>query len=434
MDGFSLSTLFIVLGILLLISAFFSGAETGLMSVNRYKLRHLSQSGHRGALRVSRLLEQPDRLIGLILIGNNLVNIAASAVATLIGLRLYGDYGILIATVSLTIIILIFSEVTPKTIAALRPERIAFPSAYLLQPLLKLFYPLVATVNFITNNIIRLLGIDTKEGSKDSLTAEELRTVVHEASAMIPSRHQEMLLSILDLEKVTVDDIMIPRSEIHAIDIQADWPIIARQIMSMPSTIVLLFRGEIDDAIGFLHARDILQLVAKNNDAPDKPALVRAVREIYFIPEGTPLNVQLIKFQQNKERIGLVVDEYGDIQGLVTLEDILEEIVGDFTTTMSSVQHEHVTLENDGGLLIEGTANLRDLNKDFKLNFPTDGPKTMNGLLTEILGDLPDNPMCLKIDDYFIEIREVSDSIIKLVRLLPPSRKKQKFLTKKQSS
>src|SRR5690554_323923 len=275
-----------------------------MMSVNRYKLRHLSQSGHKAANRVTYLLDRPDRLIGLILIGNNLVNIAASAVATVIGMRLYGDFGILIATIALTLIILIFSEVTPKTIAALRPERVAFPSSFILKPMLKVFYPLVATVNFITNNLLRLLRIDPNGTGKDSLSAEELRTVVHEAGSMIPSRHQEMLLSILDLEKVTVDDIMIPRNEITTIDINADWQHIIRALMNMQNTLILLYRGEIDDAIGFLHARDILRLIPKIEDEPDKPSLVRAVRDIYYIPEGTPLSVQLIKFQQNKERIG----------------------------------------------------------------------------------------------------------------------------------
>lgn len=426
MDELSLSTLFIILGVLVFISAFFSGSETGMMSVNRYKLRHLSQSGHKAAKRVSYLLDRPDRLIGLILIGNNLVNIAASAVATVIGMRIYGDYGILIATIALTLIILIFSEVTPKTIAALRPERVAFPSSIILKPMLRIFYPLVAAVNFITNNLMRLLGIDPTGTGKDSLSAEELRTVVHEAGSLIPSRHQDMLLSILDLEKVTVDDIMIPRNEINAIDINAEWSYISRQLTNMQSTLVLLYRGEIDDAIGFLHARDVLQLVTRNPDEPDKPSLVRAVREIYFIPESTPLSVQLIKFQQNKERIGLVVDEYGDIQGLVTLEDILEEIVGDFTTTMTGQATETLRRDADGSVVIEGTANLRELNKELKLNFPTDGPKTLNGLLTEIIGDIPDNPMCIKVDDHAVEILEVSNSVIKSVRLLPKLRKKTK--------
>lgn len=430
MDELPLSTLFIALGVLLLISGYFSGSETGMMSVNRYKLRHDAQSGHKGAKRVSFLLDRPDRLIGLILIGNNLVNIAASAIATIIGMRLYGDYGIAIATIVLTLLILIFAEVTPKTIAALHPERVAYPSSLLLKPLLKVLYPVVAAVNFITNNMMRLMGIRPDRANRDSLSAEELRTVVHEAGSMIPSRHQDMLLSILDLEKVTVDDIMIPRHEITAIDINAEWSHITRALMNMQNTLVLLYRGEIDDAIGFLHARDILRLISRMEDEPDKPSLVRAVRDIYFIPEGTPLSVQLIKFQQNRERIGLVVDEYGDIQGLVTLEDILEEIVGDFTTTIAGHGGDNIKREDDGSIIVEGTANLRELNKELQFNFPTDGPKTLNGLLTEYIGDIPENPLCVRIAGHAIEILEVSDSVIKRVRLLAKTRKKVKAKTK----
>ncbi len=396
------------------------------MSVNRYKLRHLAQSGNKSAKRVVQMLERPDRLIGLILIGNNLVNIAASAIATIIGLRLYGDYGIAIATLVLTLVILIFAEVTPKTIAALHPERVAFPSSFVLNPLMKIFYPLVAAVNFITNNIMRLMGINPNAAKKDTLTAEELRTVVHEAGSLIPSRHQEMLISILDLEKVTVDDIMIPRNEIAAIDINDDLPLIIKQLSNMQHTLVLLYRAEIDDAIGFLHARDMLRLLTRHHAEPDKASLVRAARDIYFIPEGTALSVQLIKFQHNRERIGLVVDEYGDIQGLVTLEDLLEEIVGDFTTTIGGQPHEHVTRLADGNFLVEGTVNLRDLNKELKINLPIDGPKTLNGLIIEEFGDIPENPMCVKINGYGIEILEVTDNRVEKVRIQPKPKRKRK--------
>lgn len=397
------------------------------MSVNRYKLRHLAQSGNKAARRVANMLERPDRLIGLILIGNNLVNIAASAIATLIGLRLYGDYGIAIATLVLTFVILIFAEVTPKTFAALHPERVAFPSSVILNPLLKVFHPLVAAVNFITNNIMRMLGINPAVASKDTLTSEELRSIVHEAGSLIPSRHQEMLLSILDLEKVTVDDIMIPRNEIAAIDINDDLNVILKSLNNMQHTLVLLYRGEIDDAIGFLHARDMLRLLTKHQAEPDKASLVRAARDIYFIPEGTPLSVQLVKFQTNKERIGLVVDEYGDIQGLVTLEDLLEEIVGDFTTTIGGQPHEHVKKQADGSFLVEGTVNLRDLNKEIKINLPTDGPKTLNGLIIERFGDIPENPMCMNISGYGIEILEVTDNRVERVLIRPKAKRRRKL-------
>lgn len=428
MNTLSLGTLFFILGVLLVLSAFFSGSETGMMSVNRYKLKHLSQHGHRGAQRVQALLQQPDRLIGLILIGNNLVNIAASAVATVIGLKLYGDYGILIATVALTLMILVFSEITPKTIAALNPERIAYPSAIVLKYLMYFFNPLVIAVNSITNILVKLFGVDASHlANKDHLSTDELRTIVHDAGSMIPSRYQEMLLSILDLEKVTVDDIMIPRNEINAIDIHADWDLINRQLMSMQNTLTLLYRGEIDDAIGFLHARDILHLMTKYHEDLDKPALVRAVREIYYIPEGTPLSVQLVKFQENRERIGLVVDEYGDIQGLVTLEDILEEIVGDFTTNITGQDDTGLMIHEDSTITVEGTINLRELNKELKLNFPTDGPKTLNGLIIEILDDIPEHPLCLKIQEHQLEIIEVADNAIKSVRIQPRFKKRSKL-------
>lgn len=390
------------------------------MSVNRYRLRHLAQQGNTGAKRVQYLLERPDRLIGLILIGNNLVNIAASAVATIICLRWFGDAGIVVATFGLTLIVLIFSEVTPKTFAALHPEKVAFPSSIILKPLLTLLYPLVAAINFITNGFIRAFGINpnTTQG-QDALSSEELRTVVNEAQSMIPSSHQDMLLSILDLEKVTVEDVMIPRAEISGIDVQDDFKSIIKQLSQAQYTRLLLYRGEIDDAIGFLHARDIMQIVTKSNAETDKAELIRSAREIYYIPEGTPLNVQLLKFQGNKERIGLVVDEYGDIQGLVTLEDILEEIVGDFTTTISPPPSESVNVQADGSILVEGTANLRDLNKELNWELPIDGPKTVSGLIVELLGDIPQQPLCMRIDGYALEIIEASENVVRVVRFLP---------------
>lgn len=419
MDDISTATLFIALAVLVLISGYFSGSETGMMSINRYKLRHQAKHGHRGARRVSYLLDRPDRLIGLILIGNNLVNIAASAIATIIGLRLYGDYGIAIATVTLTLIILIFAEVTPKTIAALHPERVSFPSSLVLKPLLRVFYPLVVALNFITNNMMRAMGINPTRKGKESLTSDELRTIVHEAGPLIPARHQDMLLSILELEEVTVDDIMIPRNEIQSMDINQDWQVLMKELLHMRHTLILLYRGEIDDAIGFLHAREMMQVIARYQAEPDKAALVRAAREIYFIPEGTPLSVQLVKFQQNRERIGLVVDEYGDIQGLVTLEDILEEIVGDFTTSITDEPAHQPQQADDGSVIVPGTANLRELNRDLDLQFPTDGPKTLNGLIVEHFDNIPEAPMSLRINGYVVEIVEVSDSRVKKVKVFP---------------
>lgn len=426
MSDISTTTLFIILGVLLVFSVFFSGTETGVLSVNRYRLRHRAQSGDRAAKRVSQLLERPDRFIGLILIGNNLVNITASAIATIIGMRLYGDAGIVAATVVLTLIILIFAEVTPKTIAAFYPERVAGSSSFIVVLLMKVFLPVVLAVNFISNNLMKVLGFKPGEQKKEALSQDELRTILNEAGSLIPSRHQSMLVSVLDLENVTVDDIMVPRNEIVALDINEDWSALIKQLMLMRHTRVLLYRSQIDDAIGFLHARDMMRLVTKHQAEPDKASLVRTARDIYFIPEGTPLNVQLVKFQHNKERIGLVVDEYGDIQGLVTLEDILEEIVGDFTTSITGSVSDHVHLQPDGSYVIEGTTNLRELNKDLHWKFPTDGPKTINGLIIEQFGDIPQAPMCLVIEQYRIEVTDVDNNMIKSVRVMASKRKRKK--------
>ena len=419
MDDISTSVLFIILGILILCSAYFSGSETGIMSINRIRLRHLAKENHRAAKRVNKLLSRPDRLIGLILIGNNLVNIAAAQVATIIGIRLYGDLGIAIATGALTLVVLIFAEVTPKTLAALYPEKVAFPSSVILKGLLKILFPFVVVVNWMTNGILRLFGISAAQIDEHSMSKEELKTVLNESGALI--RHQSMLTSILDLEQVTVEDIMIPRNEIVAIDINDDWKLISKQLTHAQHTRVLLYRDQIDDAVGFIHSRDALRLLTKEQF--DKPSLLRAVREIYFIPEGTSLNTQLFKFQQSKERIGLVVDEYGDIQGLVTLEDILEEVVGDFTTTQTRTPSEEVVSQDDGSFLVDGGANVRDLNKEMDWEFPLDGPKTLSGLIVEYLEDIPDANLSLRIAGYPIEVVEVKENMIKLVRIQANKRK-----------
>ncbi|MFT5790568.1 MAG: Mg2+/Co2+ transporter CorB [Shewanella sp.] len=423
MDEISTGVLLSVLFVLILLSAYFSGSETAMMTLNRYRLRHLASSGHKGAIRATKLLERPDRLIGLILIGNNLVNILASSIATIIGLRLFGDVGIAISTGILTLVVLVFAEVTPKTFAALHPERVAFPSSYILRVLLVILSPLVKIVNLITSSVLRLAGINSVKTS-DALSQEELRTVVHEAGALIPRRHQEMLLSIMDLEKVTVEDVMVPRSDLYAININDEFKSINRQVIQSPHTRVLLYRDTIDDAVGFVHLRDALRLQSKEQFS--KSSLLRAVKELYFIPEGTPLNVQLSNFQQNKERIGLVVDEYGDIQGLVTLEDILEEIVGDYTTSMVTSPSEDISEQQDGSFLIEATINIRELNKEMEWLFPIDGPKTLNGLILEHLEEIPTVKTSMRIAGYPIEVIELGDNMVKTVRVLPQHYEKPK--------
>ncbi|MGB1263630.1 MAG: HlyC/CorC family transporter [Cognaticolwellia sp.] len=417
MDNISTDMLFVMLGILIFISAYFSGSETGMMSINRYRLKHLEKQKHRGAKRVSRLLSKPDKLIGLILIGNNLVNIFATLITGIIAQRLYGDAGVFYAGLLLTLVILIFAEITPKTLAALYPEKVAFPSSLILTLLLKLLYPIVIAVNWITNGILTMLGISSEQREQHSLSTEELRTVVNESGALLKSKDQDMLVGILDLENVTVEDIMIPRNEIVGIDINEDWKRIQKQLTQANHTRVLLYRDNIDDVVGYIHMRDALRLVSKEQFT--KATLLRAVRELYFIPEGTSLNVQLLKFQRAKERIGLVVDEYGDIQGLVTLEDILEEIVGDFTTTMTPTTSDEVNIQPDGSYLVDGSATVRDINKEMTWNFPTDGPKTINGLILEYLEDIPEANLSVRISGYPLEIIDVKDNMIKTVRILP---------------
>ncbi len=417
MDNISTSMLFVILGVLIFISAYFSGSETGMMSLNRYRLKHLEKQKHKGAKRVSRLLARPDRLIGLILIGNNLVNVFASLVAGIIFERYYGDAGIFYAGLVLTLVILIFAEVTPKTLAALYPEKVAFPSSIILSLLLKVLFPVVVIVNAITNGFLRLLGISSEQREQHSLSTEELRTVVNESSAFLHERDQNMLVGILDLENVTVEDIMIPRSELVGIDINNDWKKIQKQLTQSTHTRVLLYRDTIDDVVGYVHVRDALKLLSKNQFT--KATIIRAIRELYFIPEGTPLNVQLLKFQHAKERLGLVVDEYGDIQGLVTLEDILEEIVGDFTTTMTPTPSEEVHRQPDGSYLISGSATIRDINKEMSWHLPTDGPKTLNGLILEYLEDIPESNLSVRIAGYPVEIVDISDNRIKTVRIVP---------------
>lgn len=416
MNELPLGMLIGILVFLLIASGFFSGSETGLMSLNRYRLRNLAEKKHKGAQKAERLLQRPDRLIGVILLGNNFVNILASAIATLIGIRLFGESGIWIATVALTIVVLIFSEVTPKTLAAFNPERYALPSSYVLGPLLKIFYPLVWLITRISNGLLRLLGVPLDEASRMTLSSEELRVVVSEASGMIPQRHQEMLLSILDLEKVTVDDIMVPRNEIAGIDITAEWSTIAKQLTESQHTRLPVYEGDIDHVIGLVHLRRAVRLFQEEEASKD--GFRAMVRDAYFVPEGTPLHTQLINFQRERRRIALVVNEYGDIQGLVTLEDILEEIVGEFTTDPAASSRD-IHIQEDGSYLVDGSITIRELNKALEWELPTEGPKTLNGLILEYLEHIPDPGTSLLIADYPIEIVQTSGNAVKTVHIDP---------------
>lgn len=417
MDSIPLSSLFITLTILLLLSAFFSGSETGLMSLNRYKMKHLAEQGHKGARLAEKLLEKTDVLLSLILICNNLVNIAASAIATMIGMRLAGDMGVAIATGALTFVMLVFSEILPKTIAAIFPERVAFVVSYVLTPLKKIALPLVFLMNLIINGLMKLLHI--RKNESQGLSAEELKGVVLEAGKFIPTEHQDMLLSILDMEKVTVDDIMVPRNDIGGIDIEDDWKAIMRQLTGAAHARVVIYKGNMDkNVLGMLRVREAFRLMLERNEFT-KEMLIRAVDEAYFIPEGTPLTTQLMNFKTNKERIGLVVDEYGDIKGLVTLEDILEEIVGEFTTSTAPTLAEEVKPQSDGTVIIEGSANLRDLNKLFDWQLPVDEARTFNGLILEHLEKIPEEDTQFELYNLKITIMEVADNMVKQARVEP---------------
>jgi Mg2+/Co2+ transporter CorB len=386
------------------------------MTLNRYRLRHLAQANHAGAKRAQKLLERPDRLIGLILLGNNFVNVMASAITTVIALRLGGEPAIAIAAGILTLVILVFAEVTPKTLAALHPERVAFPASFIYGPLLWLLYPLVWVVNGIANGLLHLLHIQPEDGSADALSQEELRTVVMEAGAMIPKRHQDMLLNIIDLEKVTVEDIMVPRKEITGIDLEDDWDEIIAQMTNSQYTRLPVFRENIDNVVGFVHLRKVLPRLMRGD--LDRVTLESLVREPLFIPENTPLNRQLLHFQRERRRIGLAVDEYGDIQGLVTLEDILEEVVGEFTTDPSTTISEF-TADDDGSYLVNGTVNVRDLNRALHMELPTGGPKTLNGMVLEYLEDIPEPGTSLLLSGYPVEIIQTKGNLVKTLRVNP---------------
>jgi Mg2+/Co2+ transporter CorB len=385
-----------------------------MLSINKYRLKHLVKTKNRSAIKVNSLLERPDRLIGVILIGNNFVNILASAIATIIAVRLWGDAGVAIATAALTMVVLIFAEVTPKTLAAIHPEKIAFPASWILAILLKVLYPLVWLVNGLSNGLLRLIGVHASQNNHDKLDSEELRTVVNEASGLIPAAHQDMLLSILDLEKVSVEDIMIPRNEVIGIDIEDSIEEIIEQICQSRHTRMPVYNGEINKVIGILHARHAA--VFLRDPTPSKAALLKATVEPYFIPESTSLNTVLLNFQKDHQQMGIVVDEYGDVQGIAALEDVLEEIVGEFTPPTLDEEEEIQTLE-DGSFRIEGSTHIREINKTLDWHLPTDGPKTLNGLIIETLEFIPEHPISLWVGHYMIEIQEIEDKVVKYAKL-----------------
>ena len=401
--------LFAAILILTLLSAYFSSSETAMMALNRYRLRHLAKKKHLGARKAHRLLRRPDRLLGVILLGNNFVNFLAASLGTVLGLRLLGDSGIVLAPIAMTVFFLVFAEVAPKTVAAHAPERLAFASVHLLDPLLKALRPLVWFINAISNILVRPFVRSREAADEARLTAEELHTVVREG-APIPKARQDMMLSILDLEKVTVNDIMVPRDEVVGIDIDDDMGEILRLLANSQHTRLPVFKDNINNVLGMLHLRRLARHLGQR--AMNKAELMQLTREPYYVPEATPLHTQLLNFKREKRRIALVVDEYGDLLGIVTLEDILEEIVGEFTTNFASSMPE-IAPQKDGSYLIDGGAMLRDINRALGWVLPIGGPKTLNGLVLETIETIPEASLCVRVEDYLIEVLQIQDNLVK---------------------
>ena len=411
----SLGMLLLSFGLLILASAYFSSSETGMMSLNRYRLKHLARNHHAGASRANKLLESPDKLIGVILIGNNFVNFLAAAIATSIAIQIFGEPEPLLTAIVLTFVVLIFAEVTPKTIAALYPEKVAYPSSLILILLLKVLYPLVWMVNVVSNALVRVLGFNSEsDDSHQQLSAEELRTVVYESGERLPRLRKGMLLNILDLEHVTVNDILVPRNEILGIDIEDDIDEILSQIGSSQHTRMPIYKKDINNLMGILHLRSVGKLIRLKTVT--KAAILEETDEPYYIPESTPLHIQLSKFQRKKLRMAVVVDEYGAIKGLVTLEDILEEIVGEFTTDLADSSKDFHAQE-DGSYLIDGSTSIRDINRILSWNLDNTGAKTLSGLLTEMLQSIPDSSVGIRLNGYYAETVQIHGNVIRTVKM-----------------
>ena len=402
--------------VLTAMSAYFSGTETAMMALNRYRLRHLVKEKHRGARKANRMLKRPDRLLGVILVGNNLVNFMAATIATVIGLRVAGDTGVLLAPWVLTLVFLIFAEITPKTIAAQRQERWAFTSVFLLEPLQRVLMPVVAFINWFSNGLANPF-LPNRDDDADSLSAEELRTVVNEGGTSVGER-QTMMVRLLELDDVSVNDIMVPRHEIAGINIDDDLGEILNFAATSQHTLLPVYKESFDNILGILHLRRLARFAQTPVEELTKADLLQLTREPYYVPEATPLNVQLENFQKEKQRIALVVDEYGDLEGIVTLEDILEEIVGEFTSDFASNMPE-ISPQEDGSHVIDGSAVLRDINRAMRWELPTDGPKTLNGLVLEILETIPEANLCIRVGDYRIETLQINDNMVKSLIIHP---------------
>ncbi|MSS76629.1 MAG: HlyC/CorC family transporter [Methyloglobulus sp.] len=413
MNDMTLGMLFGILAAMLLLSAFFSGSETALMALNRYRLRHLVKLKHKGALKAQRLLQRPDRLLSMILLGNIFVNTAAASVVTIIAIRLYPGHesAVLIADGILILVTLIFSEATPKTYAAVKPETIAFPSAWVYVPLLRLFYPVIEFVNIFVSLLLRLFQVDVKQHGLETLSKDELKVVIAEAEGIMPHRYQKMLMGILELESATVEDIMTPRNEIVGIDLELPLKDIINQIKTSPHTRLPVYKKSIDRIIGFLHLRKVLILI--NHEDFDKQTIINLLSKPVFIPDTTPVHSQMLAFKADKVRVGLVVDEYGDVHGLVTMDDLLQEIVGEIITYDTQVR-----VQNDGSHVVDANITVRELNRFMQWELPIEGPKTLNGLIIEFMETIPEAGTSIKLHGYPLEIIKRDDNSVKLVKFL----------------
>jgi len=422
LEEIPLTAQFGALFVLLIFSGLFSIAETSMMALNRYRLRAMVKLGNRAARRAAQLLERTDRLLGVILLGNNMVNIGAATLASVITIELFGqkEFALMASTAALTFVVLVFAEITPKVIGASYPERIALPLAYVLGPLLKVLYPLVWFVNLFSQAILWLLRFKPPGGEAHRLSQEELRTLVLEHSHFLPKKHQSILVNLFDLERITIEDVMIPRAQIEAIDLDAPAETLLGQLTTSYHTRLVAYRGELDNVVGIVHLRRALTALA--GSVLDKQALEEVIAKPYFVPADTPALAQMQYFQENRQRLALVVDEYGDLQGLLTLEDIIEEIIGEFTTT-APLRASGFEWDDDGSAIVEGSSSLRELNRKLGLAFPLDGPKTLNGLILEHFQDIPEAGVSLKIHDVAIEVVQTQDRVVKTVRLFRPDRK-----------
>ncbi|MBI3901539.1 MAG: HlyC/CorC family transporter [Nitrosomonadales bacterium] len=424
MDEFSLGTLILALVVILICSGFFSSSETSMMALNRHRLNHLVRLGNKRAKLTARLLVQTDKLLGSILFGNTLLNVAAATLTEIIVLRLFEDdpsVALLVGSLLITFVILVFSEIMPKIIAASHPERVALFSSYPLAVFIKLFHPVVSVATAIVQYVLWLLRIKVQtDQSKHKMSMEELRMLVLESEQFLPRKHQGMLLNLVDIGRVAVNDVMVPRNQIEALDLTADPGILREQLATCHHTLLPVYEGALDNMVGILHVRRALTLMREDFSCDE---LRELLLEPYFIPSDTTLLSQLQYFQERQIRLGLVVDEYGELLGLVTLENILEEIVGDFTT-QSPAQTGKFLRQDDGSLLVEGGTPLRDLNRKLGMHFPLDGAKTLNGLILDHLQNIPETGTSLKVADYPIEIIQTQDRVVKVAKIFPALRKK----------